>query len=323
MSTKKKYLYGPVPSRRLGRSLGVDIVPFKVCTLDCLYCQLGKTVDRTIERADYGPIEPILSELKMAIAEGVEADFITIAGSGEPTLNSRLGELINGIKKITDIAVAVLTNGTLFFRKDVRNDCAKANVVMPSLDAGDEQTFQRINRPHRNISIENVITGLCEFRKEYTGKIWLEILFVEGINTNPEQVARIKEAIALIRPDKIHLNTAVRPAAEPGIRKLEEDKLQALSVQLGPNCEVVADFQYDRDIAVPVGCTDIEKSFDIESKVEDVLSMLKRRPCSLKDICSGLDIGRNEALKYIDVLQYKGAIDTEQKDGKVFYRILS
>lgn len=323
MSGERKYLYGPVPSRRLGRSLGVDIVPFKVCTLDCVYCQLGKTIDKTIERGDYGPIEPILSELKTAIDEGVQADFITIAGSGEPTLNSRLGVLIEEIKKITNISVAVLTNGTLFFRQDVRADCARADVVMPSLDAGDEQTFNRINRPHHDINIKNVISGLSKFREEFTGKIWLEILFVEGINTNPEQITGIKEAIAVIGPDKVHLNTAVRPAAEPGIRKLDEEKLMALSVQLGHNCEVIADFLYDRDITAPVGCRDVEGSFDLDNKADIVLSMLKRRPCSLKDICSGLDIGPNEAIKYIDVLQYRGIICTEQKDGKIFYKILS
>lgn len=323
MSGERKYLYGPVPSRRLGRSLGVDIVPFKVCTLDCVYCQLGKTIDKTIERDDYGPIEPILSELKKAIDEGLQADFITIAGSGEPTLNSRLGELVDGIKKITKIKVAVLTNGTLFFRRDVRADCAKADVVMPSLDAGDEKTFNRINRPHNDINIKNVISGLSQFRKEFTGKIWLEILFVEGINTSPGQIAAIKDAIAMIGPDKVHLNTAVRPAAEPGIRKLDEDKLKALSVQLGPNCEVIADYLYDRDITSPVGCRDIEGSIDLDSKAEVVLSMLKRRPCSLKDICSGLDIGPNEAVKYIDLLRYRGVICTSQKDGKVFYKVLS
>jgi len=129
VAAEKKYFYGPVPSRRLGRSYGVDIVPFKVCTLDCIYCQLGKTTEKTTERRDYGPIEPILAELRETLAEGLEADFITIAGSGEPTLNLRLGELIDGIKKITDIPVTVLTNGTLLYKKDVRADCAKAPIV--------------------------------------------------------------------------------------------------------------------------------------------------------------------------------------------------
>jgi len=240
VASEKKYFYGPVPSRRLGRSYGVDIVPFKVCTLDCVYCQLGKTTDRTIERKDYGPIEPILAELRETLAEGLEADFITIAGSGEPTLNLRLGELIDGIKKITDIPVAILTNGTLLYKKDVRADCAKADVVMPSLDAGDEQTFQKVNRPHNDISIENLISGLCAFREEFAGRIWLEVFFVEGLNTDAGQIPKIRDAIELIRPDKIQLNTAVRPTAEADIKRLDAEKLQAIAARLGPKCEVVA-----------------------------------------------------------------------------------
>ena len=309
MASEKKYFYGPVPSRRLGRSYGVDIVPFKVCTLDCVYCQLGKTTDRTIERKDYGPIEPILAELRETLAEGLEADFITIAGSGEPTLNLRLGELIDGIKKITDIPVAILTNGTLLYKKDVRADCAKADVVMPSLDAGDEQTFQKVNRPHNDISIENLISGLCAFREEFAGRIWLEVFFVEGLNTDAGQIVKIRDAIELIRPDKIQLNTAVRPTAEADIKRLDAEKLQAIAARLGPKCEVVADFSLSHH------------GRDLENKAEDVLSILKRRPCSLNDICSGLGIGRNEALKYVTGLQHKGIIHSEKKDGRIFFKV--
>ena len=308
MAGEKKYFYGPVPSRRLGRSYGVDIVPFKVCTLDCIYCQLGKTTVKTIERRDYGPIEPILAELREIVAEGLEADFITIAGSGEPTLNLRLGELIDGIKKITDIPVAVLTNGTLLYKKDVRADCAKADVVMPSLDAGDEQTFQKLNRPHKDISIENLISGLCAFRDEFAGRIWLEVFFVEGLNTEAEQIAKIRDAIELIRPDKVQLNTAVRPTAEADIKRLDAEKLQAIAARLGPKCEVVADFSLSHH------------GRGLENKAEDVLSILKRRPCSLNDICSGLGIGRNEALKYVAHLLHKEVIHSEEKDGRIFFK---
>ncbi|GAG36098.1 unnamed protein product, partial [marine sediment metagenome] len=171
------------------------------------------------------------------MAEGLEADFITIAGSGEPTLNLRLGELIDGIKKITNIPVAVLTNGTLLYKKDVRADCAKADVVMPSLDAGNEQTFQKVNRPHKDISIENLISGLCAFRDEFVGRIWLEVFFVEGLNTDAEQIIKIRDAIERIRPDKVQLNTAVRPTADADIKRLDTKKLQAIAARLGPKCE--------------------------------------------------------------------------------------
>ena len=325
MTNKRKYLYGPVPSRRLGLSCGIDIVPFKVCSLDCIYCQLGKTTRTTTERKEYVPIEPVLAELKSALSEGLTADYITIAGSGEPTLNSRLGELIDGIKKLTDIPVAILTNGTLLYRKDVRDDCLKADVVMPSLDAGDEQTFQKINRPNSVINIEKLISGLCEFRKEFTGRIWLEVFFVEGINTADEQIAKIKDVIELINPDKVHLNTAVRPTADLKITRLSAEKLRQIADRLGPKSEVVAEFS--------PACSGVLS----ESKIEDVpghhsvanrktqalLSMLKRRPCSLNDICSGLGINHNEAIKSISNLQNRGIIQIEQKDGTVFFKTSS
>jgi len=305
---QNRYLYGPVPSRRLGLSLGVDIVPGKVCTLDCIYCQLGKTTQKAIERKDYIPIEEVLAELKERLAQGLQADYITISGSGEPTLNSRLGELIDGIKRLTDIPVAILTNGTLLYRQDVRADCVKADVVLPSLDAGDEQAFQRVNRPHKDISIEKLISGLCAFRDEFTGQIWLEVFFVEGVNTDAEQIGKIKDAIERIRPDRVQLNTAVRPTAEPNVKAMDAEKLRSIASQLGENCEVVADF-LPRHLGK-----------HIESKAEDVLSMLKRRPCSLNDICSGLGINRNEALKYISHLQKQGVVHSEEKDGMTFFK---
>ena len=297
-----------MPSRRLGRSLGVDIVPFKVCTLDCIYCQLGKTTQKTIERKEYVPIKSVLAELKDGLAEGIQADFITISGSGEPTLNSQLGKLIDGIKKITSIPVAILTNGTLLYMQDVRADCAKADVVLPSLDAGDEEGFQKVNRPHKDISIKKLVDGLCTFRKEFSGQIWLEVFLVEGYNTGPEQIAKIKAAIERIQPDKVQLNTAVRPTAEPGVKRLEAEKLQAVAAQLGEKCEVVADF------------SQAHESKHVKIRAEYVLSMLKRRPCSLDDVCAGLGISSDEAVKFIDYFQQQGVIYSEEKDGIVFFR---
>jgi len=310
VAEEKKYLYGPVPSRRLGLSLGVDIVPFKVCTLDCIYCQLGKTTEKTTERAEYVPPEAIFTELEERLAQGLQADFITISGSGEPTLNLQLGELIDGIKKITDIPVAVLTNGTLLYRKDVSADCAKADVVMPSLDAGAQQTFEKINRPHKDIRIETLITGLCVFKDQYTGPVWLEVFLIEGLNTDARQISKIENAIKRIQPDKIQLNTAVRPTAHAGIKRVDAEKMEAIAARMGEKCEVVADFSPGRH------------GRHIESKAENVLSMLKCRPCSLDDVCSGLGIGRNEALKYIAHFQKQGLVQSTEKDGITFFQAI-
>jgi wyosine [tRNA(Phe)-imidazoG37] synthetase (radical SAM superfamily) len=283
-------------------------VPLKLCTLDCVYCQLGRTTQKTIERRDYVPIEAVLAELKDALKEGLEADFITISGSGEPTLNSRLGELIDGIKKITDIPVAVITNGTLLYREDVRADCTKADLVVPSLDAGDEATFRKVNRPHKDISIEKLVDGLVAFRKEFPGRIWLEVFFVEGLNTDIAEIDEIKELIKRIRPDKVQLNTAVRPTADHAIRKVDAEKLQTIARWIGEGCEVVADLPLHHNAE------------RVHSRAEDILSMLKRRPCSLNDICSGLGINSNEALKHITDLQHRGLIDPEEKNGKTFFK---
>ena len=170
------------------------------------------------------------------------------------------------------------------------------------------QTFQRINRPHSGLSIEKLISGLCAFRNEFAERIWLEVFFIEGFNTDTEQIARIKDAINRIRPDKVQLNTAVRPTAEPGIKSLNAKKLQTIAEELGEKCEVVADF------------SPAQHGWNIEGKAEDLLSMLKRRPCSLSDICSALGIGRNEALKYIALLQQQGVLDSEKKDGVIFFK---
>ncbi len=335
MAEQIKYLYGPVASRRLGLSLGVDIVPFKVCTLDCVYCQLGRTTEKTTARAEYAPPEVVLEELRGKLSRGLRADFITVGGSGEPTLNSHLGEIIDGIKEITNIPVAVLTNGTLLFRPDVRKDCAKADVVLPSLDAGDKRAFEQVNCPHKDILIENLISGLCDFRNEFAGRIWLEVFLIEGLNTDTRQIGRIKKAIERIRPDKVHLNTAVRPTAHADIKKVDIEKLEAIAINLGGNCEVVADFPPARrgerisghapDEVESTARSRTSSSCDTlpngdSDKLGTLLSMLKRRPCSINDICSSLGIHRHEALKYVTDLQRQGVINSFEKDGKTFFK---
>ena len=321
MAQRKKYVYGPVPSRRLGRSLGVDIVPFKVCSLDCVYCQLGRTLEKTIERRDFMPIDAVLAELRQVLAEPIEADYISLAGSGEPTLHSRLGELIDGVRKLTDIPVAVLTNGTLFYMPDVRADCAKADVVMPSLDAADEETFRRINGPCRGIDIEKVIQGLCAFREEYAGQIWLEVFVVEHINTGREQIAAIKDAIEKIRPDKIHLNTAVRPTADPTVRRADAETLHRIAAMLGPRCEVVADPApvHHQRLGEQAATAAVSPS-PADSISQTLLSMLKRRPCSLNDIRASLGLSEGDATKHIAELQSQGLVRSEDRGTTTFYR---
>jgi wyosine [tRNA(Phe)-imidazoG37] synthetase (radical SAM superfamily) len=304
-----KYLYGPVPSRRLGLSLGVDIIPFKTCTLDCIYCQLGKTTCKTLQRKEYVPINDVLAELKTSLDASLHADYITISGSGEPTLHSGLGQLVEGIKKLTAIPVAVLTNGTLFYMPAVRADCTAADVILPSLDAGDQQTFNAINRPHPEVTFDRMIEGLCDLRREYPGRIWLEVFCIERFNTDSPQITKLAEAIKRIRPDKIHLNTAVRPTAEPGVQKVTAQKLDQIARRLGPNCEVIVDY-------LPSHCGKATDNIE-----QSLLSMLKRRPCSLKDIHNALGLHPNDAIKYLGKLEKQGIIRSENKQGHTFFRI--
>jgi wyosine [tRNA(Phe)-imidazoG37] synthetase (radical SAM superfamily) len=327
---KEKYIFGPVASRRLGLSLGVDIVPAKVCSLDCIYCQVGRTTKKTVKRREYVPIKAVLAELKArlkymkhgqdahaTIKHGQDAratvDYITISGSGEPTLNSKIGVLIDRIKKRTDIPVAIMTNGTLLYMADVRRDCAKADVVLPSLDAADEETFEKINRPDRNISIKKVVEGMIEFRKEYKGQIWLEVFIVEKVNTGRRALAAIKKAIKKIKPDKVQLNTAVRPTAEPGVKKVRLEKLKKIARSIGSGCEVIADFSKDEVTGERI---DAERGAE-----EKLLSILKRRPCSLREICIVLGISKKTALAYAMNLVKSGLVQRERKNGEVFFKI--
>jgi wyosine [tRNA(Phe)-imidazoG37] synthetase (radical SAM superfamily) len=323
MADKQKYLYGPVPSRRLGLSCGIDIVPLKICTLDCIYCQLGKTPQTTTERKDYAPIGDIINELTSALEKGLKADFITIGGSGEPTLHLHLEKLIEKIKNITKIPVAILTNATTLYLPEVRRACEKADVLLPSLDATDDKTFRKINRPAPDINIDNLIKGLCTFREHYSGQIWLEIFLVEGINTSPENITRFSDAIDKIRPDKVHLNTAVRPTAEAGVKKLTSQRLNEIAAQLGHDAQTIADFAHSANKCtltpheLPENFKDSTSAIDVK---KELLSMLKRRPCSLDDICSTLEIDTQHAQKLLDKLLDLGLIETTAKGKIEFYK---
>ena len=186
-------IFGPVPSRRLGRSLGVDLVPFKTCTYNCIYCQLGRTTNRTLERHEWVPLDDVLGELETKLA--TQPDYITLSGSGEPTLYSRTGELIERIKSLTDVPVAVLTNGSLLWDADIRSQLMDADLVIPSLDAGDGAMFQAVNRPHEDISFEEMLSGLIEFCRQFRGQYWLEVMFLAGHNAIHDEAAKLAEGL--------------------------------------------------------------------------------------------------------------------------------
>jgi wyosine [tRNA(Phe)-imidazoG37] synthetase (radical SAM superfamily) len=207
------YVYGPVPSRRLGYSLGVSPIPAKTCSYTCVYCQLGRTTTLEINRKSYYPRRDILDEI-ISLAHSSNPEIVTFAGDGEPTLCKDLGWLINQAKSSLDLPVAVITNGSLLHLPDVRRDLSEADLVLPTLDAGGQAVFKKINRPHRDIDFDTMLNGLIDFRKDYRGKIWLEIMLVKGVNDSKSELLKIKQAADRFRPDRIYVVVPIRPPAE-------------------------------------------------------------------------------------------------------------
>jgi len=308
LQAQPNFIYGPVPSRRLGLSLGVDLVPYKVCSYDCVYCQIGRTPETTLERRPYVKADIIASQLERRLDAGARPDYITLGGSGEPTLNSDIGRIIKDIQHISDIPVALLTNGSLFNDPEVRNDICRADVVLPSFDACDADIFLKINRPHANIRFEDTANGLIKFRQEYKGLIWLELFFVDGINADVETVKRYLPWMEKFKPDKIHLNTAVRPTAESGISPLSEATLMGFAGILGEKAEVIAAFSRSK--------TD-QHIMDIRNAI---LNMLSRRPCTLEDMAAGLGLHPNEILKHLDPLIGGKQVKYSKVEGRIFYQ---
>jgi len=301
------YTFGPVPSRRLGRSLGVDIIPFKTCTFDCVYCQLGPTSKKVDARASYVSPKEVVQEVLRKLKICATPDYITFAGSGEPTIESGLGEIIAWIKSETDLPVAILTNGSLLWREDVRKACAFADLVIPSLDAGDQETFELINRPCTGVSLQEVVEGVIGFRKMYIGEMWLEVMLLKEINDDESHVRKIAEIARRIEPERVQLNTVVRPPAET--------TAQAVAVKrLNEYCSL---FNVPTEVIAPPAST--EGMFSTECGENDIIDMLRRRPCTLGDISEGLNVHRNEIVKYIEILKAKGAVATSERAGKTFY----
>ncbi len=304
----RSFVYGPVPSRRLGYSLGVDIVPYKTCSLNCVYCQLGRTPHQTTRRGRFFPTDEILAQIRKAIAQSGQIDCITFSGSGEPTLNTEIGRLIREIKKITSLPVVVLTNSSLLTRQSVRRALRAADIVIPSLDAASEPGFQKVNRPVPSLTAQKVIRGLADFRREFKGLIWLEVMLVKGINDSPADIAALKKASARIHPDKIQLNTVVRPPAENWARPLSRADLEKVRRKLGPPAEVVADFKRK---PVPKSPTGLRQA---------ILAMIRRRPVTIKDLTVSLGRSSREIRLEIDTLLRWRRIQRSRHKRTVYYQ---
>jgi wyosine [tRNA(Phe)-imidazoG37] synthetase (radical SAM superfamily) len=311
MSTKKVYefIFGPVPSRRLGVSLGIDLVPHKTCSLNCIYCECGRTTCLTINRREYVPTNKVIAELRDYLSSSPDLDYITFSGSGEPTLHSGIGTLVSFLKReFPNYKLALLTNGTLFADKSLRKEVSDADLIIPSLDGASDVAFHKINRPHPNVTMSSTISGLIELRKEYKGEIWLEVFIVPGINDSEADLMLFKETLLKLRPDRLQLNTLDRPGTEDWVMPASKARMDEIASFLGG--EVIAHFSPRTQ--VPSFSRDVEQS---------IMSTLSRRPCTIQDLSKSMGLHQNEVSKYLQTLLSHGKIDTEKKErGNFFYK---
>ncbi len=317
-----KYLFGPVYSRRLGHSLGIDLLPPKICSLNCVYCEVGPTTDLTCERKEYVPTEEILKEIDQVLAKGAGGrpiDVFTLTAMGEPTLHTGLGKIIAYLKEKTDKPVAVLTNGTLFFDPEVRAELSAADIVIPSLDAARQESFERVNQPASAVNLDQVIDGLALFSREFRGELWLEILLVRDMNDSLEDLVALQQAVRKIHPARIQLNTVARPPmdgrARPVTRKVMEQAASMLADGYDGRVDILVDFQA------------IEKKEILSGRqlqatlVDDIAALLQRRPCPIEEIDKALHVQDLEMTRAcVQMLVVAGRIEKKIYNDKEFYQ---
>jgi len=304
-----RYVYGPVPSRRLGRSLGVDPIPLKTCNWNCVYCQLGRSTPLTNERREYVPREAILEEIKEALAHHRDdIDFISFVGSGEPTLHIGLGWLIRSVKAITSIPVAVITNGALLYRGDVQEDLLPADVVMPTVSAGSAELYRRIHRPHPETTFERLIEGLASFRTRYKGKLWIEVMLIRHLNDDEAALRALAKVLAQIQPDQVHIVLPERPPAEPWVEPADAEGLLRAEAILGPIAQVVHPF------------TNSIHLHDYATPEEAIVGIVTRHPMSEAQLIQALNRWSPEqVIAALRRLQAAGAVQPVERLGMCFW----
>lgn len=302
----RKYLFGPVPSRRFGRSLGVDLTPYKTCSLNCVFCQLGRTTNQTVIRKEYVPTDAVIAEIEEWMKTDGRADYITLSGSGEPTLHLHFGEVLSFIRANSAIPAVLLTNGTLLHLPEVRDAASSADIVKVSLSAWDQASYGWVNRPDTQMEFTQLIEGQKAFRRQFQGELWMEVFLIWGMNAMAPDVIRIADLAEEKQPDRIQLNTAVRPPAEEYAGSLSRERLFSLSGLFRPAAEVIAEFS-------------TEENPRLQANEETILVMLKRRSCTAAQIAKGFGMHLNEVLKYIGKLMRTGRIREERKSGTVYY----
>ncbi len=312
MSARYTHLFGPVPSRRLGMSLGVDLIPHKICSLNCVYCECGRSTNVTLQRKEYVPLHEVYKEVTDFFENHPDPEYITFSGAGEPTLHSGLGEVLEFIKILRPgIPVAVLTNGTLFNNPDVRRELMHANLVLPSLDAATDYAYRKMNRPVGSLTIDEYIRGLIDFSSEFDGEIWMEVLILPGYNDDQVNLMALKEALVKINPHRIQLNTLDRPGAMNGLKAASRAELERIAGLWNmQNVEIIAASRATHE-SKPYR-TDVENA---------ILETILRRPCTLKDLEKILGLHGDEINKYLGMLMESGEIKVSKQERGIFYQL--
>jgi wyosine [tRNA(Phe)-imidazoG37] synthetase (radical SAM superfamily) len=301
------FVFGPVPSRRLGYSLGVDIIPRKYCNFDCIYCQIGKTRKKNAKRTKFFSIDEVVKEIVDATRSAELIDYVTFSGSGEPTLNQNLGHIIKSVKKFIQVPIAVITNSSLLSLAEVRNDLMNADVILPSLDAGSADIFNRINRPQADISLMEIVNGLKTFRKQYSGLIWLEIMLIKGINDTDEELHRLKEFINGMHVDKIHLNTVTRPPSEELADPVDLQELIKIMNFFGNTCEVISSFEKE-------GIHEEQEGW-----AGKIYETLKRRSLTMTDIIRVTGASASQIENELRNMEEKGSVMTYRLGNETYF----
>lgn len=291
------YFYGPVPSRRLGFSLGVDLFSRKVCSFECVYCQAGATAKKSMRRFSAIDLNRFDKELAAILKQNPKIDYITFSGRGEPTLYKNLDKIILRVRQRTKgrYPIGVITNSSLLYRKDVRRQLQTADLVIPSLDAATPETFRKINRPCKPVTFKKIITGLVKLREEFNGKIWLEIMLVKGINDSLAQARKFKALVERIAPDKVQLNLPVRPSFTR-VSLPAPARISAIKKIIGPPVEVVVSFRKKG-----------RRRFNGEASKE-IINYLRRRPAYAEDLVNSLAMNSARINKCLQGLKRKKKI---------------
>jgi len=305
-----KHVYGPVPSRRLGQSLGIDPVPLKTCNWNCVYCQLGRSKPMTNERKDYFPPDEIVTEVKEVLASRKpgEIDWVTFVGSGETTLYASIGFLIRQVKMLTSLPVAVITNGTLFYKPELRQELAAADAVLPTLDAGNEKLYRTINRPHPEITFKRQVEGLKAFRKEYRGNLWIEVMLVRGLNDTEDALKELAGLLEEIQPDEVHILQPDRPPAEVWVKPADEEGLLRARAILGKIAKVIDPVK---------GLFDLSGS---ENLVDAIVGIITRHPMQETELIETLtQFSQRDVIETLNELEKSGKAQIVNRYGVRFW----